>query len=123
MLALTFSAFDPTRKSLESRCQARYRRHRHGSKISTVVGPVKESLSLAFAAALVAGLAVKFDLPNVSSHCLPAPDLSKVFLRRTAAQIISTILLKPAARIVGVYPSVLAPNGQWLAGIDAEIVQ
>ena len=92
-------------------------------KTSTVVGPVKEGLSLAFAAGLVAGLAVKFDLPNVSSHCLPAPDLSKVFLRRTAAHIISAIPLKPAARIVGVYPSVLAPNVQWLAGIDAEIVE
>ena len=92
-------------------------------KISTVVGPVKESLSLAFPAGLVAGLAVKFDLPDVSSHCLPPPDLSKVFLRRTAADIISAIPLKPAARIVGVCPSVLAPDGQWLAGIDPEIVE
>ena len=84
---------------------------------------MKKGLSLAFAAGLVAGLAVKFDLPDVSSHCLPPPDLSMVFLRCTAAHIISAIPLKPASRIVGVYPSVLAPDGQWLAGIDAEVVE
>jgi hypothetical protein len=72
---------------------------------------VKKSLSLTFAAGLVTGLAVKFDLPDVSSHCLPTPNLSKVFLRHSAAHIISAIPLKPAARIVGVYPSVLAPDG------------
>ena len=84
---------------------------------------MKKSLSLVFAAGLVTGLAVKFDLPDVSSHCLPPPNLSKVFLRRTAAHIVSAVPLKPAARIVGLYPSVLAPDGQCLAGIDAEVVE
>jgi len=84
---------------------------------------VKKSLSLALAAGLVTGLAVKFDLPDVSSHCLPPPDLPKVLLRHTAAHIVSAIPLKPAARIVGVNPSVLAPDRQWLAGIDSEVVE
>ena len=96
---------------------------RHRSEFSTVVGPVKKRLSLAFAAGLVTGLAVKFDLPDVSPHCLPAPNLSKVFLRHSAAHIIPAIPLKPAARIVGVYPSIFAPDGQWLAGIHTEVVE
>jgi hypothetical protein len=93
------------------------------SKLPTVVGPMKKGLSLAFAAGLVSRFAVKLDLSDVPSHCLPPPDLSKVFLRRSAANIISAVPLKPAARIVRVYPSVLAPNRQRLAGIDAEVVE
>jgi hypothetical protein len=84
---------------------------------------VKKSLSLAFAAGLVTGLAVKFDLPDVSSHCLPSRYLPKVFLWHSAAHIVSAIPLKPATRIVRVYPPVLAPDGQWLAGIDTEVVK
>jgi hypothetical protein len=84
---------------------------------------VKKSLSLAFAAGLVAWLAVKFELSDVSSHCLPPPNLPPVFLRHSAANIISAVPLKPAARIVGVYPSLLAPHRQRLAGIDAEVVE
>lgn len=82
------------------------------SKFPTVVGPVKKSLSLVLAAGPVTRLAVKFDLSDVSSHCLPPPDLSKVFLRHSAAGIISTGPLKPAARIVGVYPTARAVTGQ-----------
>ena len=84
---------------------------------------MKKSLSLPFAAGLVSRLAVTFDLPNVSSHCLPPPNLPKVFLRHSAADIISAVPLKPAAWIVRVYPAVLAPYGQRLAGIDAEVVE
>ena len=93
------------------------------SKLPTVVGPVKKSLPLTFAAGLVTRLAVKLDLSDVSSHCLPPPDLSKVLFGHSAANIISAVPLKPAARIVGVYPSVLPPYGQRLAGIDAEVVE
>jgi hypothetical protein len=78
----------PSRKSLEPPLRP-ISGAGHGLKFSTVVGPVKKSLSLAFAAGLVTGFAVQFDLPDVSSHGPPSPDLSKVFLRRSAAHIIS----------------------------------
>jgi hypothetical protein len=71
----------------------------------------------------VARFAVDFDLPDVPPYSRPSPDLPGIFGLRSAAHVVSTIPLKPAARIVGVYPSLPAPHGQGLARIDAEEVE
>src|SRR5271166_5540954 len=57
------------------------------------------------------------------SHCFPTADLSVVFFRRAAAHVVAAVPLKPAAWIVGVNPSVLAPGGQRLARVDAEVIE
>ena len=103
--------------------KGRYHPYHLTVELPTVVGPVKKSLPLTFAARLITRLAMKFDLSDMSSYCLPPPDLSKVLVRHSAAHTISAVPLKPAARIVGVYPSVLAPYRQRLARIDAEVVE
>jgi hypothetical protein len=71
---------------------------------------MQKSLSLAFATAHVALLTMKVDLPNMSSHCRPPLDLSKVFLGHSTARVVTAIPLEPTSGIVGMNPSVLAPH-------------
>jgi hypothetical protein len=71
----------------------------------------------------IAWFAVTFNLPDVPSHCFPTADLSVVFFRRAAAHIVAAVPLKPAAWIVGVNPSVLAPGGQRLARMYAKVIE
>src|ERR671910_3206724 len=59
----------------------------------------------------------------MSTDGLPAPDLSRVFLRQAPAQVVPAIPLEPAARIVRMYPPLSSPFRQALAGVHAEIVQ
>ena len=70
----------------------------------------------------VAGFAVDFVLPDLPPQVRPSPDLPGIFGLRSAARVVSAIP-KPAARIVGVNPSLPAPDGQGLARIDAEEVE
>ena len=46
-----------------------------------------------------------------------------VFFRRAAAHVVAAVPLKPAAWIVGVNPSVLAPGGQRLARMHAKVIE
>ena len=90
---------------------------------AAVVGPMQQSLALPRPAKNVATLAVTLDLPDVPAHRLPPLDLAQVLILHAAAQIIAAIPLEPAARVVGVNPTFLAPNGQRLARVDAEEVE
>ena len=44
-------------------------------------------------------------------------------VRHAAAELISAVPLEPAARIVRMDPALLSPNGEGLAGVDAEEVE
>lgn len=71
----------------------------------------------------VSRLAVGLYLPNVSSECIPAFNLSCVLFGNSAPHIVPAVPLEPATRIVFVYPSLAAPFGEWLRGFYFEIVQ
>jgi hypothetical protein len=72
---------------------------------------MQDSLPLASAAAQIARLAVPLDLFDVPAHRFPSPDLSPVFLGHPTAHVIAAIPLKPAARVVGMYPAFGASDG------------
>jgi hypothetical protein len=93
------------------------------SDFAAIVSPVKKSLSLAPPARQVAWFAVALDLPNVSSHRLPSSYLSLVLFRNSATHVVTTVPLEPTSGIVWVNPSLLTPHREWLAGIDAEVVE
>src|SRR3974390_2367286 len=84
---------------------------------------MQQRLPLARAAHRIPGLAVFPDLLDVTPYRLPALDLARVFLRHAAAHVIAAVPLKPAARIIRVNPALLAPFGQMLASVDAEIIE
>src|SRR5262249_55225410 len=93
------------------------------SNVSAVVSPMQQRLSLAFAAHEIARLAMPLDLADVAAHRLPSPDLATILVGQAAAHVIATIPLEPAARIVGMQPSLVAPDRERLAGVDAEVVE
>jgi hypothetical protein len=59
---------------------------------------LKKCLPLAWSAPPIARLAMMTDLCNVAAHSFPPPDLAHILFRQSAAEIISAIPLKPAAR-------------------------
>jgi hypothetical protein len=67
------------------------------SNLTTIVGQVQQSLALTRAAHWVAGLATLSNLRDVPSDRLPALDLARIFGRHTAANVVPTIPLEPAA--------------------------
>src|SRR5215207_757334 len=87
-----------------------------------VIGPVQQRLALAAPAQEVAGLAMFADLVDVATHRRPTPDLARV-VGHTAAEVIAAVPLKPATGVVRMDPTLLAPNRQRLAPIDAVEVQ
>src|SRR4051812_36942268 len=93
------------------------------SDLAAVIGPVQQRLPLPRAAGQVARLTVPLDLPDMPAYGLPSLDLPPVFGRHAAAHIVAAIPLEPAARIVGVQPSLAPPDRQRLAGVDAEEVE
>src|SRR5262245_54087831 len=93
------------------------------SNLAAVIGPVQQCLALPLAAGELARLAIALDLPQVPADQLPAPDLARILVRQAAPQIVATVPLEPAARIVLVDPALAAPHGQGLAGIDPEEVE
>jgi hypothetical protein len=52
---------------------------------------------------------VTLDLRDVAPDCFPAPDLASILFWHTAAKIVATIPLKPAARVIGMNPTFVAP--------------
>src|SRR5579872_2314124 len=84
---------------------------------------MKQRLALTGAAGAVAGLAVALDLPDVPTHRLPALDLPPVFVSYAAPHVVAAIPLEPAAGIVGMDPSLRAPDRERLAGIDAVVIE
>src|SRR4051812_37090619 len=63
------------------------------------------------------------DLPDMPAYGFPSLDLAPVFGRHAAAHIVTAVPLEPAARIVGMKPSLAAPDRQRLAGVDAEEIE
>src|SRR5579863_6581891 len=63
------------------------------------------------------------DLPDVPPHRLPASDLPRIFLEEAAPEVVAAIPLEPAARILGRDPTLLAPDPERLARIDAEEIE
>jgi len=61
-------------------------------------------------------------LSDVSLHRFPSSDLPSIIFVPTS-HIVTTVPLEPATGIVRVYPAILPPNRQRLAGIHAEEVQ
>ena len=78
---------------------------------------------MARAAENVAAFAVEFDLPDVTPDRLPPPDLPPILVRQTPAHVVAAVPLEPAARIVGMDPTLAAPFGERLRGVDAEAVE
>jgi len=96
--------------------------HRH-SDFPRIISPMQQRLALTAPAQEIAGLAMAFDLGDVPANSFPAPDLAGVLGRHAAAHIVTAVPLEPTARIIGVNPSLSAPDRQWLTGIDLEKVQ
>ncbi len=95
---------------------------RSPSNFPRIVGPVEQRLSLLGAAGEVAGAAVFLNLGEMAANGPPAADLPLV-VRTAAAQIVAAVPLKPAPRIIGVYPTLGPPHGQRLRGVDPKEIQ
>src|SRR5581483_4986541 len=61
-------------------------------------------------------------LRDVTPNCAPAFDLAQIVFVATTRKV-SAIPLEPAARIVGMNPTFLAPNFEQLRCVHAEIIQ
>jgi hypothetical protein len=85
------------------------------SNLPTIVCPVQQSLPLPRAAKRVTGLAVRFDLIDVATKCLPALDLPSVFLRHPPAHVIAAVPLKPPARIIIMKPALPVSADAWIS--------
>src|SRR5262249_4488293 len=83
---------------------------------------MQQRLALDRPAMQVARLAMLLELRDVAHHLPPARDLAMV-VRMAAAHVVAAVPLEPAARIVFVDPTLLAPIGQRLRGVDAEVVE
>src|SRR5580704_17462142 len=84
---------------------------------------MQQRLALPRPAGDVARLAMPLHLADVTADGFPALDLARVLSRNAPSHVVAAIPLKPAARIVRVDPSLLAPDRQRLAGVDPEKVQ
>src|SRR6476620_7058849 len=80
------------------------------SDLAAVISPVQERLPLPRAAGQVTRLAVPLDLPDMPAYGFPSLDLPPVFGRHAAAHIVAAIPMEPAARIIGVKPSLATPD-------------
>lgn len=103
-------------------CAAPFTPPHFDSDFSAVTGPVENGLPLSAAAEKIAWFAIAADLLDVTADCLPAPDLALILFWHPPAHVIAAVPLKPAARIVGMNPSFLPPDGKRLAGMNAKIV-
>jgi|SRR5579883_3175194 len=84
---------------------------------------MQQRLALSWPASQIARLATALDLCNVPPDCFPALDLPCVLYGQPTAHVIATIPLKPAPRIIGMYPSFLSPNRKSLARTDSKVIQ
>ena len=83
---------------------------------------MQQRLALLAAALQVAAAAVLFYLGDVATNRPPAFDLPLV-VRAAAAHVVAAVPLEPAARVFFVEPTLFAPHGERLRGVDAEVVQ
>jgi len=79
-------------------------------------------LTLTRPAHQVARLAVLLDLRDVPPDRFPALDLAGVLLRHSAAHVVAAVPPEPAARIVGMNPAFITPDGDKLASVNTEVV-
>src|SRR5262249_2406068 len=86
-------------------------------------GPMEQRLALALAACEIVRFAVALKLTQVPPYGLPSLDLAGILIRQSPPSIIAAVPLKPTAWVNRGYPTLLAPHGQRLAGVDAEEVQ
>jgi hypothetical protein len=70
----------------------------------------------------IASATILLQLSDVTSHRAPAFDLALIVLA-AAPEIVTTIPLKPAARILRINPAFLAPERERLGSVDLEKVQ
>ena len=84
---------------------------------------MEQGLALSGPAGEITWLAVPLDLDHVSAHRLPPTDLSPVFVEHSATHVITAIPLEPPARIIWMDPSLLAPDQQGLACLNAEKIE
>ena len=91
-------------------------------QFSAVVCPVQDGLPLSPPALEIAWFAVLPNRRDVPRDRPPAPDLPRV-VGGSAAHVVAAIPLEPPAWILLVDPSVAAPDGERLRGVDAEAVQ
>lgn len=89
---------------------------------ATVIGPVKQGLSLARSAPSIAHLTMSAELGNVAPHCPPAADLPIIFVRYPAALVVTTVPLEPTTRVIRMNPSLCSPGTEWLTCVNAKPV-
>lgn len=83
---------------------------------------MQERLPLLAPAVQVARPAIVFYLRDMPAHGSPALDLALVFAFDASSHVISAIPLEPAAWIIRIYPALVAPDFERLAGVDLEEV-
>ena len=93
------------------------------SNPAAVIRPMQQRLPLSWPANYVAGFAISLNLQHMPADGLPASDLPRVLFGGTSPEIVPAIPLEPAARIVAMDPSFLAPHRQWLAGVDTKVIE
>src|SRR5215471_19346978 len=94
-----------------------------GLDFPTVVGPMKQCLTLPSATEQIAGFTILLNLLDVSADRPPAPNLPRIFLHHAAAHVVAAIPLEPAARVAGMNPSLPSPFCQRLARVDPEKIK
>ena len=92
------------------------------SDLPRVVRPVEQRLPLFRSTLQVAGPTVVPNLGDMPPHGPPPLHLPLV-IRRAAAEVVSTIPLKPASRVVGADPAFPVPLRQRLRGVDSEKIK
>ena len=80
-------------------------------------------MALSWPTGEIVSFAVPLDLTNVAAHRPPSSNLSPILIRHSATKVVAAIPLEPTAGIVGVNPTLSAPDRQRLAGVYAEIVE
>lgn len=84
---------------------------------------MQNRLALFWPACFVAFSAMFFDLRNMSTDRAPPFDLPGILFRNASTEVIATIPLEPAMRIVLVNPAFLFPNRKRLTGAKTIIIQ
>jgi hypothetical protein len=72
---------------------------------------VKQCLPLPLSAGEVSFFAIPSDLRDMPFDLLPAPDLPRILFRHAAPNVVAAVPLEPAAGIVRMQPTFLAPQG------------
>jgi hypothetical protein len=83
---------------------------------------MQNRLSLLPAASQIAGTAIGLYLSYMSPYRFPPSDLALIIFV-PPSHVVTTVPLKPTARIVRIYPTLPSPNRQRLTGINVEEVQ